>query len=81
MIEAFLVRHAWPLIAVGVLVVAIGTAVLWIRHDAAEGVREDIEEKNDAAGDAGDAAALGRRECVRSGGVWRFEAGECARAN
>ncbi|MGR3452865.1 hypothetical protein [Pseudooceanicola sp.] len=80
MIRPFVGRHIWPLVAGGVTLALIAAAVIWLRHDAAEDVRNEIEEQNNEAGDAGDAAARDRRECVRSGGVWRFESGECARS-
>jgi hypothetical protein len=67
------------LIALAGAIALLAAGALWMRHDARQDLKHEIEEQNDDAGNAADDAALGRRECVAGGGVWDFGSGRCRR--
>ncbi|WP_162137863.1 hypothetical protein [Sinorhizobium fredii] len=71
----------WPKILGGVLVLAvIAWAVLEIREDGAESVKNAIERQNNEAASQSDARRSDYDRCLDGGGVWDFGAGQCRRA-
>lgn len=71
----------WPKIIGGVLVLAALTwAVLQIREDGAESVKQAIERQNYEAASQSDARRGDYDRCLDGGGVWDFGAGKCLRA-
>lgn len=69
----------WPKIALGALILAaLAWAVIEIRQDGAQSVRNSIERQNNEAAGQSDTARSNYDRCLDGGRVWDFGAGRCA---
>ena len=59
---------------------ALSWAVLEIRENGAQTVRNSIERQNNEAADSADAKRFDYDACSVSGGLWNFGAGKCERS-
>ncbi|POH31752.1 MULTISPECIES: hypothetical protein [Sinorhizobium] len=70
----------WSRFLGGMLVLAaLFWAVLEIRENGAQAVRNSIERQNNEAANSADAKRLDYDACSHSGGLWNFGAGKCER--
>ncbi|WP_245269646.1 hypothetical protein M728_000395 [Ensifer sp. WSM1721] len=68
----------WPKILGGVLVLAaIAWAVLEIREDGAQSIKNAVERQNNEAANRADTKRLDYDSCLAAGGLWNFGAGKC----
>lgn len=77
-ISAMLGSRAGRLLAlVTAVVVALWVANGWIRAQARAEVLRELEIEDVETNAAVDRSLLSFRECIVSGGLWRFGAGQC----
>ncbi|MBP2466880.1 hypothetical protein JOH52_002901 [Sinorhizobium meliloti] len=70
----------WSNLVIGALILAgISWAILEIRSNAAQAVRNSIERQNNEAAKSADAKRFDYDVCSSSGGLWNFGTGRCER--
>jgi hypothetical protein len=72
----------WPkLILAGFILAALAWAVIEIREDGAQSVKNSIERQNNEAAGQSDTARSSYDRCLDGGGLWNFGAQQCDRAS